>query len=175
MLAWSIMFGRVLVIIGIWNTPLLAPILIAMLASASMAGIYGLYLQRNSDTEEDVPSRINNPFSLGQALAFGVLYALLLVAARAAQIYLGDAGIFLSAFVSGLATVDAITVIIADLSASGRLALDTAAQAIVLATMANTLAKGAIVAFTGSRELRRLILPGMLLVIAVGVAVTFLV
>jgi uncharacterized membrane protein (DUF4010 family) len=174
MLAWTMMFGRILVIVGVWNAQLIPSLILAMLGAAGTALIYGLYILRNENPKEESSSPFNNPFNLGQALRFGLLYAVILVGARAAQIYLGNAGIYLSAFVSGLATVDAITITLAELSGTGRLSLDVASQGIILATMSNTFAKGLIVMFSGSRELRRMIIPGMLFVMVAGIAITFL-
>jgi uncharacterized membrane protein (DUF4010 family) len=50
-----------------------------------------------------------------------------------------------------------------------------AAQAIVLAAVANTFAKGGIVLAAGHRALRLAILPGYLLMMIAGVAVAFLI
>jgi uncharacterized membrane protein (DUF4010 family) len=56
---------------------------------------------------------------------------------------------------------------------SGEISDALAAQAIVLAAVANTFAKGAIVLLTGSRTLRMTILPGYILMMAVGITVAF--
>ena len=61
-----------------------------------------------------------------------------------------------------------------ELSRSGVLALETAGQAVVLAAMANTSAKGSIVLVGGSNELRKVLLPGVALILVAGVASAFL-
>jgi uncharacterized membrane protein (DUF4010 family) len=174
MLAWVMMFARILVIVAVWNVNLLRTLAMPMLGAAGAALIYGLYLLRNEDATGASPTNFNNPFNLRQALLFGVIYAVILVAARAAQMYFGDSGIYVSAALSGLATVDAITISLADLSATGTLPSGLAARGIVIAALANTFAKGLIVVFSGSAALRRAILPGALMVAAAAVALSFL-
>jgi len=100
-----------------------------------------------------------------------VLYAVILVVSNWAQAYFGDAGVYLSSVVAGLADVDAITLSMARLHESGDLGAATATHAIVIAAAANTVLKGGIVALTGTRGLRRAVLLGLLLIVgASGVA-----
>jgi uncharacterized membrane protein (DUF4010 family) len=109
------------------------------------------------------------------ALKFGLIYAAILLISRAAQIYLGDTGVYISSIVGGLADADAITLSLAELSnASGGLDLDTAARGVVLAAMSNTAAKGSIVLASGSSTLRRVLWPGFVLMLVVGLGVAFL-
>jgi uncharacterized membrane protein (DUF4010 family) len=88
--------------------------------------------------------------------------------------YLGTTGIYASAFASGLADVDAVTLSMAELSGpGGSLDLRTAATAVVLAAASNTVVKGGIVVATGSAAMRKAILPGTALVLASMLAVHF--
>jgi uncharacterized membrane protein (DUF4010 family) len=110
----------------------------------------------------------SNPFDLMSAIKFGLLYAVILVVARAAQLYFGDTGVYISSILSGLADVDAITLSLAQLNKAGTLASSVAAQSIVLAAMSNTIVKGSMVLLGGAPTLRKAILPGFLLVLATG-------
>jgi uncharacterized membrane protein (DUF4010 family) len=173
-IAWTIMFGRVLVEVGAIHFPLLDELWLPLVAAGIVGLIYGvyLYLAPRADDEEDV--QISNPFELRPAITFGILYGIILIVARAAQVYLGDTGIYLSSIASGVADVDAITLSMTELSRSGNLALPTAARAIVLAVVANTVVKGGIVLATGSSALRRAVLPGFLLILSVALVAAFL-
>ena len=62
-----------------------------------------------------------------------------------------------------------------ELSVTGSVPLGTASQAIVLAAMANTVSKGAIVLMSGSPKLRKAIWPGILLILVVGISVAFII
>ena len=88
---------------------------------------------------------------------------------------MGDAGVYLASFISGLADVDAIALSVAGMSANaGQLSLNIAARAIVLAGLANTLLKGGVAMTIGSPELRRAIWPGTLLMIVVVTGLLFI-
>ncbi|HEX6383663.1 MAG TPA: MgtC/SapB family protein [Anaerolineae bacterium] len=176
LLAWTLMFVRILVEVGAVYAPLLANVWLPIVAAAVAGLAYCAYLYfgpHEAADEEDV--RLANPFELGPALTFGLLYGVILLVARAAEFYFGDTGVYISSIVSGLADVDAITLSMAQLSSSGNLELPVAARAIVLAAMSNTVVKGGIVLSSGSSGLRRAILPGFLLILATGTVLAFLV
>jgi uncharacterized membrane protein (DUF4010 family) len=176
-LAWTLMFIRVLAEVAAINPPLLrtvwAPVLGTMAAGVGYA-VY-LYVQPGpSDHEEE--ASFTNPFRLAPAVTFGLLYAVILVAANGAQSYFGTAGVYVSSVVSGLADVDAITLSMAQLSGpEGDISHQTAARAILLGAAANTLFKGAIVFATGSQSLRRALAPGVaVILVAAGIAVALI-
>jgi uncharacterized membrane protein (DUF4010 family) len=114
----------------------------------------------------------SNPFELDEAIKFGLLFGVVVLVAKAAQVYLGEAGLYLAAGIAGLTDVDAITLAMADLAKSDAANIDIAARAIVIAVMANTLVKSGMAAGLSSPELRRLTLPISGLLLASGIAVT---
>ena len=133
-----------------------------------------LYLSQRTDKQGEVA--FSNPFELGPVFKFGLIYAAILLISRAAQVYLGNTGVYLSSIVGGLADADAITLSMANLSsAGGGLDVKIAAHAVVLAAMSNTAAKGSIVLASGSPSLRKALLPGFLLMLVTGVGMMFLV
>jgi uncharacterized membrane protein (DUF4010 family) len=172
--AWSMTFVRVMIEVGTLNRPLLG-VLWPPLVAASVAGLaYGAYLYLSQRTKEKEEVTFSNPFELVTALKFGLLYAGVLLVSKAASVYAGDVGVYLSSFISGLPDADAVTLSMAQLSGStGGLSLTTGARAIVIGTIANTMTKGGIVLATGSSRLRRAILPGLLLMLVTGVGVAF--
>lgn len=100
------------------------------------------------------------PSELRAAIAFGLLYAVVLLAVAAARQHLGDAGLFTVAAISGLTDVDAITLSTAQLVNSGDLAAGTAWRAIMVAGVSNLVFKGGTVVVLGSRRLRKPVLSG---------------
>ena len=173
--AWTTMFLRVVVEVAALNPALLDLLWLPMAASAAAGLAYCAYLWFAQRPAEEGGVAFANPFELGPALKFGLIYAVILLGSRAAQMYLGAAGIYLSSVVAGLADVDAITLSMAELSqASGAVDLVTAERAIVVAAMSNTAFKGFIVLTGGSAGLRRALLPGFLLMLAAGLGVAFL-
>ena len=174
-LSWIVMFGRVLVEVAVVNTPLLESLLLPMVGTAVVALIFAAFLfWRQHTSEKGEAVVIKNPFELRPAITFGLLYAVVLFVSRVAEIYFGNVGIYISAIVSGFADVDAITLSMAELSSIGDLEMNTAARAIVLATMSNTVVKGTIVLTAGAVALRRVFWPGFVAILSVGLLLALL-
>ena len=166
-LSWGVMFVRVVVMVAAVNPALLAPLWLPMAVGALVTLGYAalLYFWRGRMDGHNVT--VNNPFKLGPAIKLGLFYAVILVVARAAEIYFGDTGVYLSALVSGVADVNAITLSMARLTTPlGTLDPAVAAQAIVLAVVSNTVAKGLIVAATAALALKKSLLPSVPLIAA---------
>lgn len=175
MVAWTVMFGRVLVEVGVLSLELLRLVWPPITVAGVVGLLYCVYLYLSQRTTEKDTLEFSNPFDLVSAIKFGLLYALILLVARAAQLYFGDTGVYISSLVSGLADVDAITISLTQLSLAGTVSQTVAAQSIVIATIANSIAKGVIVMIGGAYLLKRSLLPGLLLVLVAAAIVTFLV
>jgi len=181
--AWTVMFARVLIEAGVVNRPLLSAVWPSITAGG-VAGLgYAAFLwarnrkaEHEGEAEPEQKDVFTNPFELKSALAFGALYAVILVGSKAAEMYLGTAGLYASAIASGLADVDAVTLSMAELSGpGGTIPLDTAATAVALAAASNTVVKGGIVVATGAAAMKKAIVPGTLLVLAAMLGVALLV
>ncbi|MEN8240577.1 MAG: MgtC/SapB family protein [Chloroflexota bacterium] len=172
--AWTVMFVRVLIAVAVINPNLMKEVWLPITLAGAAGLAYAAFLYFKQHGGETGEIELSKPIDLGSAIRFGVLFVVILLVSRTAQIYWGDAGIYLSSLISGLADVDAITLSMSGMSRSGALELKIAGQAIVLAAMANTIAKGSIVLVGGSKELRKAILPGLILILVVGVAAAFL-
>jgi len=173
--AWTMMFARVLVETAILNRELLRALWIPIGGAGAIGLLYCGYLLIFARQEGDGEGlALKVPFELGPALRFAVAYAVVLVISRGAQMLLGDAGVFVSAAVSGIADVDAITLSLARMAGDGTVAVETATLGIVLATMVNTAVKGGIVLALGAASLRKSILPPIGLILACGLSLAFL-
>jgi uncharacterized membrane protein (DUF4010 family) len=173
MISWTVMFGRVLIEVGVLNLDLLTVVWIPITAAGVIGLLYCLYLHFSQRVTETDTLEFSNPFDLMSAIKFGLLYAVILVVARAAQLYFGNTGIFISSLLSGLADVDAITLSLSQLSQTDELEINIAAQAIVLAVIANTTVKGSIVLLGGAGKLKRVIAPGMVIVLLTAVIFSY--
>ena len=170
-IAWTVMFSRIVMLVAAINISLVSLVWLPMLYAIVVGLGYCLYLflAQRSDKQEEVA--FINPFELGPAMKFGLLFSVILFISKIAEVYLGDTGIYISSLVSGLADVDAIALSMAELGyPKGQIAANIAARAIVLAAAANTFSKGGIVIIGGSPALRRAIAPGfvLMLVTAIG-------
>ncbi|WP_456409245.1 DUF4010 domain-containing protein [Oceanithermus sp.] len=111
-------------------------------------------------------SELSNPLGLGAALPFGVFYARVKIAVYAAEGWLGSAGVYAVAALSGLQDLDAITMSLARLFTQGSLDGEVALRAILLAALVNNAVKAGL-GFFGERRmgaaLALALLPGALL------------
>jgi len=173
-ISWTVMYLRLLVISTAVNPGLFEKLVIPVCVGILSGLGYSLFLfikERKKHKSDEIS--LVNPFELGPAIKFGILFSLILLVSKAAQIYLGDAGLYLASVVSGLADVDAIALSLAKMTGEpSNLNLDTAATAIIIASLSNTALKGG-VAVTGSKELRNYILAGTILMIVLVLVVTF--
>jgi uncharacterized membrane protein (DUF4010 family) len=153
MIASTVVFARVLVEIAAvapGRFPVLAPPLAAMLGVAVAVSAAFWFVGRGEDPELPEPS---NPAELKAALAFGILYAVVLLAVAFARDRFGTAGLYTVAVISGLTDVDAITLSTSRLVNGGRLDAGTGWRAILIAALSNLVFKAGIVAALGSRRL----------------------
>ena len=154
-LASTVMCGRMAVIIGATNSALL-PRVIPVLVVMSLVGLVtARLLSRDGSKQHAEPDRrIKNPFRLHRAIMFGIVYALVRLIVRAAQENVGHAGVFVVAFFSALADVDAPTIAFAR---SGVIdgSLRTPATAIGIAAVSNTLVKLGLACVLGAGTFRK--------------------
>jgi len=173
--AWTMMFARILIAVAVINRDLLDALWLPLSATGAAGAAYGAWLHFSDRASPETEIQFSNPFEVGPALRFGLLYAVVLLVSRAAQLEFGDRGVLLSALVAGVADVDAITLSLSELSRTSQgLGLAAAASGVMVAAMANTALKGGIVLVTASSSLRRRIWPAVVAVLGCGLAFTFL-
>jgi len=147
-LAAVMMLLRIGVLVGAVQPVLLAA-LAPPLAAAALAGLgVAWWLNRRRIAVEAQPEPPGNPLELGSALQFALLLTIVQLAAGWLRRQFGDAGLLALAALSGLADVDAITLSAASM-VDRSVALDSAALAIGLAALSNTVAKAAIAGWLG--------------------------
>lgn len=173
--AWTVMFARVLVEVGVVHQALLKSVWLPITAAGLVGLVYCGYLFFSQRTAEKADVEFSNPFDLASAIKFGLLYGFVLLVSRAAQMYLGDTGLYLSSILSGVADVDAITLSMAELSKTGVVEMPKAALAIVLATLSNTTVKGGIALAMGGKALRKPLALGIAAMLLVGIGTALLI
>ena len=163
--AWTIMFLRVVVMVGLVNFSLAAVLGLPLGLMAVAGAVVALVLWRRARSRETgVVTAGANPFELGEAIKFGLLFGVVTVVAKAAQVYLGETGLYLAGAVAGLTDVDAISLSMANLATADAESLKVAARTIVIAVLSNTIVKTGMAVFLGTPALRRIVLLATLLV-----------
>lgn len=111
---------------------------------------------------------LNSPFTLAPALKFAFFFMLVLFVSKFFILYLGNSGIYLLAFFSGIADVDAITISLAGLALKGSITPITAQLGIFLAAVANTVFKAGIAYYLGSKQFFKGVLIAFSIMISIG-------
>lgn len=158
LLAWCIMFGRVLVEVLVVNRALVTELLTPFLAMGGTAGVVAWFFFRRSASiqrhaavsTEDVP--LKNPFNLTEAAKFAVFFAMVLLVLKIVQLHYPGRGVYIVAALAGLTDVDAITLSMAGYAKTGETAV--AIHAIVIAALTNTLTKCGMAASLGGSAIR---------------------
>jgi len=175
LLAWGIMFLRVIVEVGVVFPALVPRVLIPFTAMAVASSVLaGWFFWQGAHETSDEPHpgvALKNPFSLTAAVKFAAFFALVLFVVRIVQTYLPGGSMYGVAALAGLSDVDAITLSMARLARNGG-DPTTATVAIVVAAVANTVVKAGLVAFLGSSAIRRRAVWSTAVILAVGAAAT---
>ena len=162
LLSSAVMMLRVIFLVGVVNASLLQfvapPLVLAVLAQGVLAGYLGNWTR--SAATVDQPLSLKNPFDLGVVLAFGALLAIIMVLTKLLAAWAGAGGAIALAAISGTFDVDAISLSLAHLVPGG-LDANTAACAILVAVIANSLTKIALAWTTGGAALGRLFAGGV--------------
>lgn len=178
LIASTAMFFRVLVEVFALN-PILLETLWLPIGSMGLAGLivclvlwlFSDHKKKTAFTDKDL--QLSSPFQLKPAIQFGLLFAALLLISTFANLQFGEKGLYVTAFISGVMDVDAITVSMAKLHNSGEISSFAASVAITIAAMTNTLAKALIVLFFGSRTVGIRVMGGMSVMLLVGLGSLF--
>src|SRR5690606_859094 len=99
------------------------------------------------------------PLNMQSVIVFGIVYTLIILLVSYTNEYFGSSGIFISSTIAGLTDIDAITISVSKL-AGDSLSIPVAQNAILLATISNTIVKIGIALWAGSKELRKYIYIG---------------
>jgi uncharacterized membrane protein (DUF4010 family) len=169
-LAWTIMFLRLLVVVAIVHLGLAKALAIPLLAAAAAGGVTTLLLfrQMRASSAGGAAIKLANPFSLWSAIKFSALFTAVLVLSKLAVGWLGDAGLVAMGAVAGATDVDAISLSAARFAGQG-VHLGTAVLAILIACASNTLVKGVMGWVLGGREFGLRLVPSVAAMAVAGV------
>ncbi len=151
------MFVRALVLAAIVNPALLASLWPPFAAMGAVAGLfawrhYRVGLAASPQQEQQVA--VANPFSIGSAMRFGALFAVVLLVVKLAQSYAPGTGVYVVSALAGSVDIDPVMLSVAK-SAVGNAELGPATTAIVIAVLSNTAVKCGMVATLGAGAARR--------------------
>jgi uncharacterized membrane protein (DUF4010 family) len=168
-LATTIMYLRLLIVIAVFNRPLAyaaAPYLLGLSAAGALlaAGVYWFGPARHPG--EMHATAAPNPLELGAATIFAALFIVVSLASAWAVLKFGSVGIYVLAAIVGVSDIDPFVLSLAQ-NGAGQVSVGVGVGAILLAASSNNLLKAVYaVAYSGGH---RLIWPvGALAVLAAG-------
>ncbi len=178
LVASSAMFFRVIVTVSVIHSSLLSlialPLALMGITGLACAGYYWFQRDKNAVKFSSRDLDLKSPFQLWPAVKFGLIFASLIFISKFAADYFGNEGVYVTAFFSGIFDVDAITISMTNLHRAGEISAISAATAIVIATLTNTLSKGFIVLFFGARAVGWRVMLALVLMLTVGLGSLFL-
>jgi uncharacterized membrane protein (DUF4010 family) len=133
----------------------LAPPLLAMLAVLLALSAVTYLLTRSELAAVELD---HAPSDLRAAVAFGLLYAAVLLGVAAARHWLREGGLYAVAALSGLTDVDAIALATVQLVRVGRVEVEIGWRLVLVGVMANLVFKGAAAIALGHPQIRRWVL-----------------
>jgi uncharacterized membrane protein (DUF4010 family) len=147
-LAWIVSLARMTIIAIAIDPQLLRSLAIPMGAAIAVFAVLLLYRRLGNDPARFDTTLFQNPLDLRFVLGFGSLLAGVFAGTKLLSAAFGQAGVLTLAGLTGFVDVDPITLSSARLSGTA-IAVDAAAQAILLAGAANMVTKMAITVLVG--------------------------
>ncbi len=174
-LSSTIMYLRVLFLVWVFH-PALAPTMLLPCGALLLASLLVVWFlarhQKQGGAVGDFP--LGNPLELKNALFFVVLYGVVSLFLFYSAEWFGNAGLYATGTLSGIADIDAITISTAKMSNRQGVGTADAANVILLAMLANTCFKLGVSMLRGTPLLRRLTALGFGLTLLVGAVILML-
>ncbi|SDH30889.1 MgtC/SapB family protein [Winogradskyella thalassocola] len=168
--AASIMILRVVAWVYIFNVAMLHDLalpLVIIFGSGLAITIY-FYKKQKGEKHYNGNLPLGEPLNIKDATLFGLLYTGILILVSYASTEYGSKGIYLSSAISALTDIDAISISVSKLGGT-TINFLTAQNAILLATLANTIVKIGISLYSGSQQLKKYVLVGYGIIFLAGI------
>ena len=151
--ATAVVYGRVLVEMFVAGPSFARqawiPIVIMLGVAAGTAGVTWVWATRERIGSDEPP----NPAELKSALAFALMFAVVLVGVAWANQRFGSGGTYAAAAISGLTDMDAITLTVSRMAHEESTSAGTAMRSILIAAIANLVFKAGLCWVLGGRRL----------------------
>lgn len=168
------MFPRALVLVAVVNPSLALSLAVPLLGMTAVGALLAAVVMARMRRAEPPTVDLENPFRLGPALAFGAFFAVILLLVETLGSLFGDAGVYGTAIVSGLADVNAITLSLGRLALEGEVASPVAEAGVVLAVVVNSVVKVGIAWIAGTEAMGRLVAGILATAAIVGLSLVWL-
>jgi uncharacterized membrane protein (DUF4010 family) len=147
------------------------PLVLSGAAAVLYGGGFTLWALHHTAEKREPPG---SAFSLGTALTFAAILAVVLLVAAAAQHWFGEAGILAAAAIAGFADTHSAAVSVAALVADKKIEAPLAIIPILAAFTTNTITKMAFAVTAGGRTFALYVIPGLILMAVAAWAGAFI-
>jgi uncharacterized membrane protein (DUF4010 family) len=177
-LAWCIMFVRVITEVLVVNRALVTSVLVPFGAMEVVALLFAwVYFRRSATTQNEAAAAghdvaVKNPFSLTAAAKFAAFFAAVLLMVKVVQQNLSAESMYVVAALAGLTDVDAIALSVAESAKAGNAVV--AVNAILIAALTNTVVKCGMVMTLGAPALKPPVVIATAAILATGIGVIVL-
>jgi uncharacterized membrane protein (DUF4010 family) len=174
-LATSVMYLRLLVVVGVFNLALclrLAPTLVGLSILGCAAALIIARGKSEPIDPKTPPHQSENPLQLKTAAIFAVLFLAVSVASSLARKYFGVGGVYGLSAIVGFTDIDPFVLSLAQ-GNTGALPISDAAAAILIAASSNNVLKSAYVFAFGGRKAAAIPAVALVLLAIVGLAGAF--
>ncbi|HEY8270645.1 MAG TPA: DUF4010 domain-containing protein [Pseudobdellovibrionaceae bacterium] len=166
--AWATVYIRLAFEVGL-VAPSFGKIWFPLLTLFVAAIVPVPFLWKKASQQRGMPLQ-SNPTELKTAFVLAALYSVILFAVAFAKKYAGTEGLYITAFLSGITDMDAITLSTSRLVENGTLIPEEGWRTIVIAVISNTTFKGLIARFWGGKVFFRILLVPWTIAMAAGIA-----
>lgn len=174
MIASTVLFARVFVEVSLVNAEMLENGLVPLCILAALTLAPALFVWQRVHRHPEPMPEPKNPTHLRPAIIFALIYAVMLLVLAAVKDWVGSAGLYPVAAISGLTEMDAITLSIARMSLEDKQLVTEGWRLIAVAAVTNMLTKAVLAGILGSRELQWRLVAMFAIPGAGGLALAFL-
>jgi len=173
LIAWTTVYVRLAIEVALIAPGFLTPIFVLGFLFF-ISGFSTFLIWRKNTSANNGMLDQKNPSEIKTALIFGLIYSGVLLAVAFSKEYLGESGLYIVAFISGITDMDAITLSTSKLAQSGRLEMIEATRIIIVACISNVFFKGLIARIIAGQRMFRLLFAPWILTISIGALIVVL-
>jgi len=175
-LSWSVMVVRIVALVVLLRPELIGGLTISLTMLLVPGLLYAFYLWKSDreTAQTTIEKKRANPFELGEAIRFGLLFGGVSFVAHVARDLFGESGVYAASALSALTDVDPIVLSMVELAGQNGGFGPIAVRAILIAAFTNTVTKGAMVLALAHPTMKRRMAPALGLY-AAGALVAFFV
>jgi uncharacterized membrane protein (DUF4010 family) len=171
LMASGMMYARLVLLLAIFNWSLARALAPSFGVLAVVGCVVGWLVSRRTDASAATPvdrSEPKNPLELRAAFLFALVFVVISVVTKLAEVYLGSVGLYVLAAIMGVTDVDPFILGLTQPGA-GAVPLPTAGGAIVIAAASNNVIKAIYASYFADRETGRQSLVLLLAFAALGI------